>query len=72
MSTVSIVCPVNDSTSLCETLSSTGAGVGVFIQYMGVALPTFLILIGVIGGVVAVIFAVAGLIKNSISKHNYK
>lgn len=63
---MSIVCPANDSTGICSILDSTGAGLGVFIQYMGTALPVLLIILGVIGGIVAIIWAIAHVIKGSI------
>jgi len=29
---MTITCPVNDSTGVCSTMDSAGAGLGVFIQ----------------------------------------
>ena len=67
-----ITCPVNESTGICSLLTETGAGLGVFIGYMGQSLPTLLIVIGVVGGIVAVVFAVAKLISSGIGKSHFK
>lgn len=63
---MTIVCPTNDTVGICSTLDSTGAGLGVFLQYLGASLPVFLITLGIIAGVVAIVFAIASLIKGSI------
>ena len=57
---------INDSTGICTTLEGTGAGIGVFVQYLGMALPSLLIILGVIGVVLAIGFAIASVIKKSI------
>lgn len=51
---MAITCPVNDTVGVCSTLDSAGAGLGVFIQYMGIALPALLIILGIVGVIVAV------------------
>ena len=62
-----IICPVNDTTGVCETMQSAGAGLGVFIQFMGQALPTLLIILAMVGIIVAVGFGIATVIRRSIS-----
>jgi hypothetical protein len=38
---MTITCPVNDSSGVCATMEGAGAGLGIFIQYMGEnVLPT--------------------------------
>lgn len=69
---MAITCPVNDTIGVCSTLDSAGAGLGVFVQYMGVALPPFLIVIGIIGVVLLVGVAIAGVIKNSVHRVSLK
>lgn len=57
---------VNDTSGLCGTMESTGAGLGVFLQYLGQALPGLLIVLALIGIVVAIGLGVAGVIKGAI------
>ncbi len=64
---MTITCPANDTTGVCTTMDSAGAGLGVFIQYMGSALPTLLIVLALIGIIVAIGFGLASVIKRSIS-----
>ena len=63
---MAITCPVNDSTGVCGTMESAGAGLGVFISYMGQALPALLLVLALVGVIVAVGMAIAGVIKKSI------
>lgn len=65
---VTITCPANESTGLCSLLNEVGAGTGIFLQYMGVALPFLIVILGVIGGVIAIFFAIAHLIKNNVAR----
>ena len=64
---MTITCPVNDSTGICNILDSTGAGIVVFLQYLVIVLPVFLIILGVIGGVVAIIMAIAHVIRTAVT-----
>jgi hypothetical protein len=54
------------SQNLCGTMEGAGAGLGVFFQYLVAALPGFILILALIGGVVAIVWAVAGVIKSSI------
>ncbi len=62
-----ITCPVNDTTGVCNTMDSAGAGLGVFIQYMGQALPALLIILAMVGIIVAVGFGIAHVVKKSVA-----
>lgn len=62
---MAITCPVND-TGICTTMDSAGAGLGVFIQYMGTALPSLLIILAMVGIIVAIGMGIAYVIKKSI------
>ena len=62
-----ITCPVNDTSGICSTMDGAGAGLGVFIQYMGQALPYLLIVLGLVAIIIAVGFAVAGVIKGAVT-----
>lgn len=61
-----VTCPLNDTTGICQTLEGTGAGLGVFLGYLQQALPSFLLILAIIGGVVAIFYAIAIGIKNSV------
>jgi F0F1-type ATP synthase assembly protein I len=63
---MAISCPVNDTTGVCATMDSAGAGLGVFIQYMGSALPVLLIVLAMVGIIVAVGYGIAKVISGSI------
>ena len=65
---MAITCPVNDSSGVCATMEGAGAGLGIFIQYMGQALPVLLIILAMVGIIVAVGYGIALVIKGSISK----
>ena len=43
-----------------------GAGLGVFIQYMGQALPTLLIILAMVGIIVAVGYGIAKVVEGGI------
>lgn len=64
---MAIECPINDTTGVCNTMDSAGAGLGVFIQYMGMALPTLLIILAMVGIIVAVGYGIAHVIKKSVT-----
>jgi len=67
-----ITCPVNDTTGVCATMDSAGAGLGVFIQYMGSALPVLLIVLAMVGIIVAVGYGIAKVISGSIHGIKHK
>jgi len=69
---MAIVCPVNDTSGVCATMDSAGAGLGVFIQYMGTALPVLLIVLAMVGIIVAVGYGIAKVISGSIGKVRVK
>jgi F0F1-type ATP synthase assembly protein I len=64
---MAITCPANDTSGVCATMDSAGAGLGVFIQYMGTALPVLLIVLAMVGIIVAVGFGIAKVISGSVS-----
>jgi F0F1-type ATP synthase assembly protein I len=49
-------------------MEGAGAGLGIFIQYMGQALPVLLIILAMVGIIFAVGSGIALVIKGSISK----
>lgn len=63
---MTITCPVNDTIGICTTLDSTGAGLGVFLQYLQAVLPAFILVLAIIGGVVAIFYAIAYVIGNAV------
>ena len=69
---MTIQCPVNDSSGVCATMDSAGAGLGVFIQYMGTALPVLLIVLALVGIIVAVGMGIASVVKGSIQRVNIR
>jgi F0F1-type ATP synthase assembly protein I len=69
---MAISCPVNDTTGVCATMDSAGAGLGVFIQYMGSALPVLLIVLAMVGIIVAVGYGIAKVIAGSIGHIRHK
>jgi F0F1-type ATP synthase assembly protein I len=66
---MAITCPVNDTTGVCNVMEAAGAGLGIFIQYMGQALPTLLIILVLVGIIAAVGYAIAMVIKNAITRN---
>lgn len=64
---MAITCPANDTSGVCATMDSAGAGLGVFIQYMGLALPALLIVLAMVGIIVAVGYGIAHVIKKSVT-----
>jgi F0F1-type ATP synthase assembly protein I len=48
-------------------MEGAGAGLGVFIQYMGQALPVLLIILAMVGIIVAVGYGIAFVIKKSMT-----
>jgi len=69
---MAITCPENDTTGVCATMDSAGAGLGVFIQYMGSALPVLLIVLAMVGIIVAVGYGIAKVISGSITQVRVK
>jgi cytochrome c biogenesis factor len=69
---MTITCPVNDTIGICTTMDSAGAGLGVFLQYMGVALPPLLIILGIVAVIVAVGMGVAHLITKGMTSTRVK
>jgi len=65
---VSITCPANSTTGVCELMNEAGAGLGAFIQYLGEALPTLLLILIIVGIVGAVGFAIAAVISGFIQR----
>jgi len=62
---MAISCPINDTSGVCGTMEGAGAGLGIFIQYMGQALPVLLIILAMVGIIVAVGYGIAWVIKSS-------
>lgn len=48
-------------------MDSAGAGLGVFVQYMGQALPALLIILAMVGIIVAIGFGIASVVKKSVT-----
>lgn len=65
---MTITCPVNDTSGVCATMEGAGAGLGIFIQYMGQALPVLLIILAMVGIIVAVGYGIALVIRGSMTK----
>jgi F0F1-type ATP synthase assembly protein I len=65
---MTITCPVNDTTGVCGVMDSAGAGLGIFIQYMGSALPVLLIILAMVGIIVAVGYGIASVIKGGLAR----
>lgn len=63
---MTVNCSTLTDPTLCQTMESTGAGLGVFFEYLTDSLPAFLILLGVIAGVVAIVYAIAHVIQNAV------
>lgn len=67
---ITIVCPENST--ICSTMEGAGAGLGVFIQYMGEALPVLLIVLALVGIIVAVGYGIAHVVRKSITGTHYR
>ena len=65
---MAITCPVNATTTVCQLMQESGAGLGSFIEYLGLALPTLLLVLIIVGIVGAVGFAIAAVISGFITK----
>jgi F0F1-type ATP synthase assembly protein I len=63
---MTIACPEN-GTGVCSIMEEAGAGLGIFIQYLGQALPTLLLILIIVGIVGAIGFAIASVISGFIS-----
>lgn len=64
---MAITCPQNDSTGVCGTMEGAGAGLGIFVQYMGQALPALLIILAIVGIITVVGYSIAGVIGKGIT-----
>jgi len=64
---MTISCPVNDSTGVCGLMESSGAGLGVFFQYLAQGLPSLLLILIIVGIIGAIGLAIAFVIKKSIT-----
>lgn len=70
---MAITCPENSTTDgVCATMSEAGAGLGIFVQYMGQALPVLLIILAMVGVIVAVGYGIASVVKSSITNVHRK
>ena len=70
-----MVCPTgNTSTGVCDILSETGTGIGAFAEGLlsGGGLIKLLLVLAVISGVVALLFAIVYVIKRSIAGGGHK
>jgi len=61
---------INDTVGICSTLESSGTGLGVFLSAIQSPLVAFILVIGIIGGIIGIFVAVGSVIKNSM--HKYK
>lgn len=62
---VSITCPDENGT-ICPLMEEAGAGIGIFLNYLVLALPTLLIVFVVLGAIAGVVAAIIFVIKKSI------
>lgn len=69
---MTISCPVNDTSGICATMEGSGAGLGIFLQYLGQALPVLLIILALVGIIVAIGMGVAYVIQHSIRSVHIK
>jgi hypothetical protein len=69
---MTISCPQNDTSGVCATMEGAGAGLGIFIQYMGQALPALLIILAMVGIIVAVGYGIAKVVGGSIAKVHHR
>jgi len=60
---VYFTCPTDNASGICAMLDETGAGLGNLFYYLGQSLPTFLLILAIIGAVVSIIMAVVFVIK---------
>lgn len=58
---------ITDPNGICTNMESAGAGLGVFLQYLGASLPAFLIMLAIISIIVGIGLAVAFVIKKFVS-----
>ena len=63
---MTIVCP-NENGTVCPLMEEAGAGIGIFLQYLLMALPTLLITLAIIGVIVGIIGALVYVIKKSVT-----
>ena len=64
---MAVNCSALSDPTLCQTMESAGAGLGVFFEYLQASLPGFLLILAVIGAIVGVFAAIVYVIKKSIS-----
>lgn len=67
---MAITCPENNT--VCDTMEGAGAGLGIFIQYMGEALPVLLIILAMVGIIVAVGYGIAKVIGKGMTKTSFR
>jgi F0F1-type ATP synthase assembly protein I len=56
----------SDTFGFCGLLEGFGAGLGVFMQYLAIAVPYLLLVIGIVGVVLGIGGAIAYVIKHAI------
>jgi hypothetical protein len=64
-----MVCPVNSTLGVCDVLSETGEGIGVFSEAIRLPLGKLLMFLAIIGGVIALIMGIVFVIKRVVTKH---
>lgn len=65
---MAISCPTGNTTGVCAIMEEAGAGLGIFITYLGQSLPTLLLILIIVGIVGAIGFAIAAVISGFITK----
>jgi len=66
-----MVCPPNSTLGVCSILEETGSGIGAFADGLlsGGGLIKLLLVLAIIGGVVALFFAIVYVIKHAVTGH---
>lgn len=61
-------CPANSDLEVCDLLSETGNGIGVFVEAIRSPLGKFILFLAIIGAVVGLIVGIVFLIKKVSTK----
>jgi len=61
-------CPENSDLGVCDVLSESGTGLGIFMEAIRSPLVKFLVVLAIIGAVVALVLGISVGIKKMIGK----
>lgn len=65
-----LTCPTgNDSLGVCSVLEESGTGLGIFLEAIRNPVVKIVIVLGIIGGVLALIVGIVYMIKHAVTKH---